>query len=171
VQRERLDKMEAELKRVFGYSSLRGLQAEVINEVLDGRDAFAIMPTGAGKSLCYQLPGIMAKDKVAIVITPLLALMLEQVATLNTRGVPAGALYSTQGKKNRNSVMNDLFGRVGDGAEEGKPLISLLYVTPELMCNSAFQSELLRLSSSKAISLFAGASVFFLLCPSINPMP
>lgn len=147
--------MQGELKRVFGYSSLRGLQAQVINEVLDGRDVFAVMPTGAGKSLCYQLPGIMAKDKVAVVITPLLALMLEQVSTLNGKGVPAAALYSTQGKNNRNTVMNDLFGRVGDGAEEGPPLVRLLYVTPELMCNSVFQTELLRLSSNGAISLFA----------------
>ena len=105
------------LKSVFGYDRFRGEQEEIINNVLAGKDTFVIMPTGAGKSLCYQLPAISLPG-VAIVISPLIALMKNQVDQLNAFGVNAQFLNSTLSKAEINRVKKETLN--GD--------IKLLYV-------------------------------------------
>ncbi len=108
------------LKSVFGYDRFRGEQEEIINNVLAGKDTFVIMPTGAGKSLCYQLPAISLPG-VAIVISPLIALMKNQVDQLNAFGVNAQFLNSTLTKTEINRVKKETL--------SGE--IKLLYVAPE----------------------------------------
>ena len=90
------DGMEKEelLQRVFGYSSFRPGQEKLIDGVLSGQDVFGIMPTGGGKSMCYQLPALMLPG-ITLVISPLISLMRDQVMALKGAGVPAAFLNST----------------------------------------------------------------------------
>ncbi len=115
-----MDKLREKLKEVFGYSQFRGNQEAVIKYIMAGKNTFVIMPTGAGKSLCYQLPALM-QDGTAIVISPLIALMKNQVDQLNAFGVKAKFLNSTLTK--------------GEMAKVKKETLSgelkLLYVAPE----------------------------------------
>jgi len=86
------------LREVFGYESFRGPQAGIVNHVVNGGDALVLMPTGGGKSLCYQIPAIarqQAGHGVAIVVSPLIALMHDQVGALHEAGVEAAFLNST----------------------------------------------------------------------------
>ena len=154
---ERDAKIDRILHEVFGFTSLRGHQKRVISEVLDGKDAFAVMPTGAGKSLCYQLPGVYAESKVTLVVTPLLALMLGQVKSLQSKGVLASAIYSSQSKRDRERVINDLLGKPSPDSEPltFPPMMRLLYVTPELLCTSNFQQDLSILYDGGYINLIA----------------
>lgn len=108
------------LKTVFGYNQFRGNQEEIINNLLAGKNTFVIMPTGAGKSLCYQLPALMISG-TAIVISPLIALMKNQVDQLNALGVNAQFLNSTLTKSEINKVKK--------GILNGE--VKLLYVAPE----------------------------------------
>lgn len=112
--------LKDKLKEVFGYGQFRGNQEQIINNILSGRNTFVIMPTGAGKSLCYQLPAII-KDGTAIVISPLIALMKNQVDQMNAVGINARFLNSTLSKGEMTKVKNDTL--------DGK--IKLLYVAPE----------------------------------------
>ena len=82
------------LKKHFGYDQFRPLQREIIEDALAGRDVFVLMPTGGGKSLCFQLPALM-RDALTIVVSPLIALMKDQVDALQTSGIPATYLNST----------------------------------------------------------------------------
>lgn len=91
------------LRRVFGYDSFRGPQAEIVRQVIDGGDALVLMPTGGGKSLCYQIPALV-RPGVGVVISPLIALMQDQVDALNALGVRAGFLNSTQFPDERRAV-------------------------------------------------------------------
>ena len=84
---------EGVLRRVFGYPAFRGLQEPAIRHVVAGGDALVLMPTGGGKSLCYQVPAL-CRPGTAIVVSPLIALMDDQVAALRQLGVSAGALHS-----------------------------------------------------------------------------
>ena len=108
------------LKRVFGYDKFRGMQEKVMNNILKGHNTFVIMPTGAGKSLCYQLPAIV-QEGTAIVISPLIALMKNQVDQMNAVGIHARFLNSTLSKSESNKVKKDTV--------EG--IVKLLYVAPE----------------------------------------
>lgn len=108
------------LHRVFGHADFRGLQADVISEILAGRDVMAVLPTGGGKSFCYQIPAIM-RPGVGLVVSPLIALMQDQVAALRTAGVAAARLDSTMASEARREAML--------AAREGK--LDLLYVSPE----------------------------------------
>lgn len=108
------------LKRVFGYDQFRGKQEEIINHLLDAHDTFVIMPTGAGKSLCYQLPAIV-REGTAIVISPLIALMKNQVDQMNAVGIHARFLNSTLTKSEGTRVRKDTI----------SGLVKLLYVAPE----------------------------------------
>ena len=108
------------LKRVFGYDTFRGTQEEIINHILEKNNTFVIMPTGAGKSLCYQLPAIV-QEGTAIVISPLIALMKNQVDQMNAVGINARFLNSTLSKSESNKVKKDTI--------SGE--VKLLYVAPE----------------------------------------
>ncbi len=81
------------LNRVFGLHMFRGFQPEVIEALVQGRDVLVLMPTGGGKSLCYQIPALL-RDGVAVVVSPLIALMVDQVSSLEESGVPAAYLTS-----------------------------------------------------------------------------
>ena len=94
---EEKDELKLKLKEVFGYTHFRGNQETIIRNILNEKNTFVIMPTGAGKSLCYQLPALML-DGLAIVISPLIALMKNQVDQLNAYGVNARFLNSTLSK-------------------------------------------------------------------------
>jgi ATP-dependent DNA helicase RecQ len=117
---EEKDELREKLKEIFGYTQFRGNQEIVIRNILNGRNTFVIMPTGAGKSLCYQLPA-MVRDGLAIVISPLIALMKNQVDSLNAYGINARFLNSTLSKGEITRLKKD--------ATDG--LIKLLYVAPE----------------------------------------
>lgn len=119
---EEKDTLKLKLKEVFGYGQFRGNQETVIRNVLDGKNTFVIMPTGAGKSLCYQLPALM-NDGLAIVISPLIALMKNQVDQLNAYGVNARFLNSTLSKGEITRLKKDCMNNV----------VKLLYVAPESM--------------------------------------
>jgi ATP-dependent DNA helicase RecQ len=108
------------LRRVFGHADFRGLQGEVITEVLAGRHAMAVLPTGGGKSLCYQIPSIL-RPGLGLVVSPLIALMADQVAGLEQYGVAAARLDSNVGPDEREAIWR----RVDSGQ------LDLLYTSPE----------------------------------------
>lgn len=129
---EEKDELKAKLKEIFGYGNFRGNQEIVIRNILGGRNTFVIMPTGAGKSLCYQLPA-MIKDGLAIVISPLIALMKNQVDQLNAYGINARFLNSTLSKGEITRLKKECV----TGA------VKLLYVAPESL-NKEENIEFLR---------------------------
>ncbi|HEX5201319.1 MAG TPA: DNA helicase RecQ [Actinoplanes sp.] len=128
------------LNRVFGYPSFRGAQAEIIDHVIGGGDALVLMPTGGGKSLCYQIPALV-RPGTGIVVSPLIALMQDQVDALRTLGVRANFLNSSQDYEERRIVE----------AEFVNGELDLLYVAPEGLGVPATQ----RLLERGKISLFA----------------
>lgn len=117
---EEQEQLKVKLKEIFGYDSFRGNQERVIKNILSGRNTFVIMPTGAGKSLCYQLPA-MVLDGLAIVISPLIALMKNQVDSLNAYGIQARFLNSTLSKSEITALKKECV----NGS------VKLLYVAPE----------------------------------------
>ena len=119
------------LHDVFGYSSFRGVQGDIIRDVCNGLDALAIMPTGAGKSLCYQVPALV-RDGTGLVISPLIALMHDQVRALRENGVKAAAITSAEDPRTQDATMAAL------AAGE----IDLLYVAPERATMPWFQDRL-----------------------------
>jgi ATP-dependent DNA helicase RecQ len=128
------------LRRVFGYDTFRGSQQEIIDHLIGGQDALVLMPTGGGKSLCYQIPALV-RDGTGVVVSPLIALMQDQVDALRGFGVRAGFLNSSQ----------DIGARrlVEDAFVAGE--LDLLYVAPERLCTE----PALRLLERGRISLFA----------------
>ena len=88
------DRLLAGLKKYFGYDDFLDNQRQVIGRIISGNDLCVVMPTGAGKSLCYQLPALLA-DGFTLVVSPLIALMLDQVQSLRRRGIPAAFINST----------------------------------------------------------------------------
>jgi len=128
------------LNRVFGYDAFRGQQREIIDTIIGGDDALVLMPTGGGKSLCYQIPALV-RPGVGVVISPLIALMQDQVDALRTLGVRAGFLNSTQDFDERRLVEQEFV--AGE--------LDLLYVAPEGLGVPATQ----RLLDRGKIALFA----------------
>lgn len=123
--------LQETLKHYFGYDSLRAGQQELIEGTLDGRDVLGIMPTGAGKSLCYQLPALMMgaeEERVTLVISPLISLMADQVKALNQAGVHAAYINSTL---TENQIRLAL-----EYARQGR--YTLVYVTPERLGTAQF---------------------------------
>ncbi|MDQ0326720.1 ATP-dependent DNA helicase RecQ [Rhodopseudomonas julia] len=110
------------LKAVYGYDAFRGPQARIIEHVIGGHNAFVLMPTGGGKSLCYQIPAI-ARPGMGLIVSPLLALMADQVAALRQAGVKAAALNSDLPPEERRALWSDI--------EAGA--LDLLYVAPETL--------------------------------------
>lgn len=135
--------LEAALKNFFGYESFRRGQKEVIEAALQNRDVLAIMPTGAGKSICFQLPALL-KSGLTVVISPLIALMQDQVDTLTDNGIGATFLNSTLNLDQARSRVQAIF--------NGK--IKLLYVAPERLFNEGFQQFLSDVSSSVGLAGF-----------------
>ena len=125
------DGLHDELKKVFGFDSLRAGQQEVVDILLAGRSALAIFPTGAGKSLCYQLPALMWPG-MTLVISPLMALMRDQVEALRKRGVAAEKLDSSLTKEE----VEDVYAKMRSNA------VKLLYVAPERFANERFRKAL-----------------------------
>src|SRR6266436_5279139 len=120
------------LKKYFGYDEFRPLQQEIIEDALAGRDVFALMPTGGGKSLCFQLPALL-RDGLTIVVSPLISLMKDQVDALRASGIAATFLNSTL---DRHEAVERLRG-LNHGAYK------LLYVAPErLMLDGFFERAL-----------------------------
>jgi ATP-dependent DNA helicase RecQ len=109
------------LRRYWGYDSFRPMQDRVVTSLIEGRDACVIMPTGGGKSLCYQLPAAMSPGKTVVVVSPLIALMQDQMAQLTQMGIPAGMLNSSLAGLRQSAVVRE--------AVEGK--FRLLYLSPE----------------------------------------
>ena len=108
------------LREVFGFDAFRPGQEEIVDAVAAGRDVLAIMPTGGGKSLCFQLPALM-RGGVTVVISPLIALMRDQVRALRAAGVEAGALTSANTEEETEAVWSAL--------TDGR--LKLLYLAPE----------------------------------------
>ena len=125
------------LKSVFGHDHYRDGQSEIVNAIISGKDVLAIMPTGGGKSLCFQLPALTLKG-IVLVVSPLIALMRDQVSALKALGVNAGALTSGNTNDETETVFNDL--------ENGN--LKLLYIAPERLANIGTQRMLSKLPIS-----------------------
>ena len=93
------------LHRYWGYSSFRPFQEDIVKSLLAGRDVCVVLPTGGGKSLCYQLPAAMTPGKTAIVVSPLIALMQDQVAQLEQMGIAAAVLNSSQKAGEQSAIL------------------------------------------------------------------
>ncbi len=128
------------LKQIFGYESFRPLQEEIINGLIEGKDAFVLMPTGGGKSLCYQVPALH-RTGVAIVVSPLISLMKDQVDALLANGVPAACYNSSLGTTESKRVL----ARLHNGQ------LDLLYIAPERLLSEGFLERLQEID----IALFA----------------
>ncbi|MDP2217821.1 MAG: DNA helicase RecQ [Methanolobus sp.] len=128
------------LQKYFGYSEFRPLQKDIIQDVLDGKDTFVLMPTGGGKSLCYQLPALLM-DGLTVVISPLISLMKDQVDSLRANGVNAAFLNSTQNYTESRKICDDI--ATND--------IKILYMAPERLAMSGTLSMI----TKAKVSLFA----------------
>jgi len=128
------------LKQYWGYASFRPLQAEIIGSVLQGRDTLALMPTGGGKSICFQVPAMMTEG-ICIVVSPLIALMKDQVDNLRKRGIEAIAVFSGMGKREVDIALdNCIFGKV-----------KFLYLAPERLHGELVRERIRHMK----VSLFA----------------
>src|SRR5688572_20852647 len=128
---------EVALRDVFGLDEFRPGQRAVVDAVLEGRPTVAVMPTGAGKSLCYQLPAVVAGG-TALVVSPLIALMKDQVDALSARGVPACAINSSLGAAEQAARLEDL----------ARGRFRLAYVAPERFRSPRFEEALARVPLS-----------------------
>ncbi len=122
------------LKQYWGYDSFRGIQSDIIESILAGKDTLGLMPTGGGKSICFQVPALMLEG-LCLVVTPLISLMKDQVQQLKNRGVRAEAVYS--------GMMRDDIVRVLDNAVHGA--YKLLYISPERLSSELFLAKLARM--------------------------
>lgn len=129
------NKLHAILKQYWGYDSFRSLQEDIMLSVLEGKDSLALLPTGGGKSLCFQIPAL-AKEGICIVVSPLIALMKDQVENLNNRGINAIALTSGLRKKEIDTLLdNCIYGKV-----------KFLYVSPERLKQDLFIERFKRMN-------------------------
>ncbi|CAL5188369.1 unnamed protein product [Lathyrus oleraceus] len=142
------DSEAADLRlNIFGISSYRANQKEIINAILSGRDVLVIMAAGGGKSLCYQLPAVL-RNGIALVVSPLLSLIQDQVMGLTALGIPAYMLTSTTSKENEKFIYKAL--------EKGEGELKILYVTPEKISKSKrFMSKLEKCHHAGRLSLIS----------------
>lgn len=131
------DKAKELLKKYYGYDSFRSGQEDIIDNIMSGRDVLAVMPTGGGKSICYQIPALMLKGTV-IVISPLISLMKDQVDSLRQVGIPAAFINS--------SLSSSEFGSIMFGAAGGR--YRLIYVAPERLETDSFTELMKRINVS-----------------------
>lgn len=117
------------LKKYFGYNSFRQGQRELIENILEGRNVLGVLPTGGGKSICYQLPALM-KDGVSLVISPLISLMKDQVDSLRENGINAGFINSSLDSEKYRKILSDV--KTGQ--------IKILYISPERLENEFFRN-------------------------------
>ena len=117
------------LKEYWGYDSFRPMQEEIVSAALDGKDVLAILPTGGGKSVCFQVPAMM-REGIAIVVTPLIALMKDQVQNLNDKGIRALCVNAGMGAREVETVLNNA--AYGD--------FKFLYVSPERLGTRLFKN-------------------------------
>ncbi|HET6825326.1 MAG TPA: DNA helicase RecQ, partial [Amnibacterium sp.] len=132
------------LRRVFGYEGFRGLQGDVVDQIVGGGDAVVLMPTGAGKSLCYQIPALVRRG-TGLVVSPLIALMHDQVDALRAVGVRAEYLNSTQSPDERRAVEAALL--AGE--------VDLVYIAPERLASESTRHLLDRVAAGPGLSVFA----------------
>ena len=121
------------LKQFWGFDRFRPLQETIIRQVLEGKDTLALLPTGGGKSICFQVPGL-ALGGMTIVVTPLIALMKDQVANLKRKGIKATAIYSGLDPRQIKAIL--------DNAESA--YYQFLYLSPERLQSERFQERLPR---------------------------
>ena len=133
--------LRAALKKYWGYDAFRPKQEEIVHNILDGRDVCVVMPTGGGKSLCYQLPAVLRERQTAIVVSPLIALMQDQVAQLERMGIPSAVLNSSQSWNEQRETERR--------AEAGD--FRLLYLSPERLA----KQEILEWLAKVPVSFFA----------------
>ena len=132
------------LREVFGFDQFRGTQQEIVEHLVSGGDALVLMPTGAGKSLCYQIPSLV-RTGVGVVVSPLIALMQDQVDALTQLGVKASFLNSSLDAETARTVTQSLLAGQLD----------LIYVAPERLLTPSFLAILERLNAQRGIALFA----------------
>ncbi|XP_053598058.1 ATP-dependent DNA helicase Q5 [Microplitis demolitor] len=140
--------LQQALQKKFKYDNFKSdLQARATSAINDRKnDVYVCMPTGAGKSLCFQLPATLKENSVALVISPLLALVKNQIDFLNSKGIKAHALNSKTSTKEKSAIMKDIASK--------KPTIKLLYITPEMCDQTHFQHLLENMYKLKTISYF-----------------
>jgi len=126
-----MERLLGVIRKVWGFETLRPLQREAMEAALGGRDSLVVLPTGGGKSLCYQAPALLS-DRLTVVVSPLIALMKDQVDGLRRRGIPGAFLNSSQGPAER--------GRVEEGIARGE--YKLVFVSPERFSSPAFDRAL-----------------------------
>jgi ATP-dependent DNA helicase RecQ len=134
IQYESMEDLRHHLQTLFGLDDFRRAQREVIEQIMSGRDVLCVMPTGAGKSLCYQLPAAIQKG-LTIVVSPLIALMEDQVQQLRDEGISAALLNSSL----TGSMQREVMHQINDGFQ------GLLYVAPERFFSASFQDVMSRL--------------------------
>lgn len=125
------DKFQSILQKYWGYPDFRGIQRNIIESIASGRDTLGLMPTGGGKSITFQVPAL-AQEGVCIVITPLIALMKDQVQHLREHGILADAIYAD---KSRSEILKTLDNAIFGG-------VKILYVSPERLASEMFQTKL-----------------------------
>jgi len=131
---------QSELQTIFGFAAFRPGQADIVAAILDGRDVLAVMPTGSGKSLCYQLPALL-RDGLTVVVSPLIALMRNQVAQLNANGIAAASLNSANDAAENRAILDQI----------ARGELRLVYVAPERL----LKSEMLALLKRANVTLLA----------------
>ncbi|UOQ64559.1 DNA helicase RecQ [Hymenobacter volaticus] len=135
-----LDSARRVLKKYYGYDSFRPMQEDIIQSILSGRDTVVLMPTGGGKSVCFQVPAVVSEG-VCVVVSPLIALMKDQVEALKANGISAAYINSSIGQSEQNAICSDC----------ANGYLKLLYVSPEKLLSPGFLQFLQRLR----VSMFA----------------
>ena len=131
------EKIYGALRRYWGFTSFRPVQEQIVRAAMEGRDTLALMPTGGGKSLTYQVP-TMAREGLCIVVTPLIALMKDQVDRLRARNIPSVAIHSGLSPRQIDIALDNCV--YGD--------VKFLYVAPERLATEAFRLRVVRMNVS-----------------------